>query len=187
MRCSWIYTLTLFRLLDSSPDYQPTASRDFDDILGTQGTPSIAKVARTRTVRQRYFSGWRVGAAVSTTAAMTLLVVNSIVTIWVWRNPTYQIEEWIGTLHEGKCEDTKDMSKWLHLAINASSTVMLGCSNYCMQYLSSPNIDELHEAHSKRRYLHIGVPNLRNLWSIAWDRSVLWVLLALSSVPLHLL
>jgi hypothetical protein len=56
-----------------------------------------------------------------------------------------------------------------------------------MQVLSAPNREELVQAHAKRYWLHIGVPSLRNLRYIGKDRSIIWCLLFLTSVPLHLL
>ncbi|KAH7062665.1 hypothetical protein B0J12DRAFT_564431 [Macrophomina phaseolina] len=56
-----------------------------------------------------------------------------------------------------------------------------------MQVLSSPTRNELVRAHNKKIWLHIGVPNTRNLWHIGKDRAVLWILLFCSSVPLHLI
>lgn len=55
-----------------------------------------------------------------------------------------------------------------------------------MQILSAPNRAELDRAHTQRIWLHIGVPNLRNLRHIGRSRLVLWLLLLFTSVPLHL-
>lgn len=178
------------------PDYKPVGFHDFDEILTSISTPTSAidkrkllsnSTLRTRTTRRRYFSGWKVGAAASFVTATILLVVNTTIAIWGWEIPNYNIDNWIGTLYEGSCQETKSTSRWLHLVINVLSTIMLGCSNYCMQYLVFPNWDELVEAHGRRKWRHVGVPNLRNLANISWDRSILWDLLALSSAPLHLL
>jgi hypothetical protein len=56
-----------------------------------------------------------------------------------------------------------------------------------MQVPSAPSRAELDRAHAQRYWLHIGVPNLRNLGRIATKRGLTWVLLGLSSAPLHLL
>jgi hypothetical protein len=56
-----------------------------------------------------------------------------------------------------------------------------------MQVLSAPNRAELDHAHAQQHWLHIGVPNIRNLKRIAPKRKVVWFLLGLSSAPLHLL
>ena len=52
-----------------------------------------------------------------------------------------------------------------------------------MQCLGSPTRDEIDKAHAKGRWLDIGVPTMRNLLNINAKRTVLWVLLALSSAP----
>ena len=65
---------------------------------------------------------------------------------------------------------------------------MLLCgSNYVMQVLAAPNREEVDRAHAQRRWLHIGVPNLRNLRYIRRERVIIYMFLFLSSVPLHLL
>lgn len=42
-------------------------------------------------------------------------------------------------------------------------------------------------AHTRSKWLDIGVPSVRNLWQIPRLRMVLCLCLVLSSVPLHLL
>lgn len=79
------------------------------------------------------------------------------------------------------------MNTGIHLAINALSTILLSSSNYCMQCLSAPTRKELDNAHSKGKWLDIGVMSTRNLRGIATKRVVLWWLLGISSLPLHLL
>ncbi|KAI4197238.1 MAG: hypothetical protein LQ350_006069 [Teloschistes chrysophthalmus] len=78
------------------------------------------------------------------------------------------------------------MSMWLHLAINILGTALLSASNYCMQCLSAPNRQEVDRAHQRQVALDIGVPSLRNLRHISRKRLLLWILLAISSIPLHL-
>ncbi|KAF2846689.1 hypothetical protein T440DRAFT_405013 [Plenodomus tracheiphilus IPT5] len=56
-----------------------------------------------------------------------------------------------------------------------------------MQVVSAPTRAELVRAHSRRVWLHIGVPSLRNLRYISRARALVWFALFLSSVPLHLL
>ena len=105
----------------------------------------------------------------------------------IWASARYKVVERIGTILDGSCEKTKNLSLWLHLAINALSTILLGASNYCMQCLSSPTRQEVDKAHSQGIWLDIGVPGIRNLRRISRRRLVLWMLLTLSSIPLHLL
>ncbi|KAH7392189.1 hypothetical protein DE146DRAFT_661877 [Phaeosphaeria sp. MPI-PUGE-AT-0046c] len=56
-----------------------------------------------------------------------------------------------------------------------------------MQCMTAPTRGEVDRAHAARRWLDIGVPSFRNLRRIGRDRLVLWLLLGLSSLPLHLL
>ncbi|KAJ4357542.1 uncharacterized protein N0V89_002118 [Didymosphaeria variabile] len=54
-----------------------------------------------------------------------------------------------------------------------------------MQRLVAPTRKEIDDAHSTRKWLDIGMPSVRNLASISKVRMVIWVLLGLSSIPLH--
>ncbi|KAJ9636341.1 hypothetical protein H2199_008016 [Coniosporium tulheliwenetii] len=74
-----------------------------------------------------------------------------------------------------------------HVLINILSTIMLTASNYCMQLLSAPTRDEVARAHRHGQGLDIGIISLRNLRYISKRRTALWLSLALSSIPLHLL
>lgn len=56
-----------------------------------------------------------------------------------------------------------------------------------MQCLSSPTRSEIDKAHGQGIWLDIGVPSIRNLRRLSTTRIVLWWLLAISSIPLHLL
>lgn len=117
--------------------------------------------------------------------AASVLLLNCILTIVV--NAKHDLQGGYGTLQQGDCSKTKRLDLWLHLLINVLSTLLLGASNYTMQCLSAPTREELDNAHTQGRWLDIGVPSVRNLASVAPWRSVLWILLLLSSIPLHLL
>ncbi|KAG8526565.1 uncharacterized protein KY384_008766 [Bacidia gigantensis] len=56
-----------------------------------------------------------------------------------------------------------------------------------MQYLSSPTRKELDRAHAAGKWLDIGAPTLKNLLFIKPRRSMTWLSLALSSIPLAIL
>jgi hypothetical protein len=137
--------------------------------------------------RLPFLSGWRVGALVSLIGATLVFILNLSVTIYVWTGPYKKLDGAIGTLYEGSCAKTRHLNVWIHLLVNVLSTLLLGASNYCMQVLSAPNREELVRAHGRRIWLHIGVPSLRNLRHIGRPRAVLWLILFLSSMPLHLL
>jgi hypothetical protein len=81
-----------------------------------------------------------------------------------------------------------------HLAVpygllfsTSSSRLLLCDSNYCMQVLCAPDTAELDRAHAQRYWFPICVPNVCNLKRIAPKRKLTWVLLGISSAPLHLL
>lgn len=135
--------------------------------------------------RRFAFNGWRVGVTICASTAASVLVINIGLTIWA--SAKNGLLHGLITIQDGSCQKTKNLSLWLHLAINALSTSLLAASNYCMQCLSSPTRVEIDRAHSRHIWLDIGVPSVRNLRNIAKSRIVLWWLLAFSGIPLHLL
>lgn len=115
---------------------------------------------------------------------IAVLIINTVCTvvasIFSWNNPN-------GNIHQGTCSSVKSLNLWLHMAINIMSTAVLGASNYCMQIIVSPTRVDVDRAHRSGRWFDIGVPSWRNLRMIPWCRRCFWVLLGLSSMPLHLL
>jgi hypothetical protein len=93
----------------------------------------------------------------------------------------------MSTIYTGDCKRVETTDTWIHLAINALSTLLLSGSNYCMQCLSAPTRAEVDAAHARKKWLDIGVPSIRNLRNIGRKRVFLWWCLGLSSVPLHLI
>ena len=125
------------------------------------------------------------GVALCAFAAGTVLLINLVVTIWGVAE--FGVHGTLVTIQDGDCSKSKKLSLWLHLAINILSTLLLGASNYCMQCLSSPSRAEIDSAHSQQIWLDIGVPSVRNLRRVSWNKVILWWLFAISTVPLHLL
>ena len=117
-------------------------------------------------------------------SALFATLVNMAFMIWA---STRGFEGGIATIQEGDCSMTKKLDLWLHLGINLLSTLLLGASNYTMQCLSAPTRDEINKAHRQRNFLDIGIPSVRNLRRISGRRMTLWWLLAMSSIPLHLM
>ena len=132
-----------------------------------------------------YFQGWRMGITLCAVTAGSVLIVNVVLNVFA--SIKYGVHDGLGTLQEGSCHTTKNLSLWLHLAINVLSTLLLGASNYCMQCITSPTREELDIAHGQHVWLDIGVPSVRNLRRTATSKAALWYLLAASSIPLHLL
>ncbi|KAM0794745.1 hypothetical protein BDR22DRAFT_826699 [Usnea florida] len=135
--------------------------------------------------RLRKLQGYHFGVLWCAGVAALVLIINLILTIWAVAK--LGVQDGFGTLYDGSCKRTTSLTFWLHLAINVLSTLLLGASNYSMQCLSSPTRSEIDKAHSQGIWLDIGVPSVRNLRRLSTTRIVLWWLLALSSIPLHLL
>jgi hypothetical protein len=141
--------------------------------------------ARRRTHIQRIFgdrfTGWRFGALHFGAWAVVVFLINLIVTIWG------SSAKRSGILLEGDCDRIETLNTGLHVFINVLSTILLSGSNYCMQCLSAPTRKEVDKAHAQQKWLDIGIPSLRNVRHLSWQRVGLWVMLALTSLPLHLL
>ena len=160
------------RLLDISPTSSSTSN-------ATRNT----SVSRTQS-RWQKLQGWRVSILLCTLIAFFTFLVNLALAIWA---SSKGLEGGVATIQSGDCNTTKKLDLWLHLVINLLSTMLLGASNYTMQCLSSPTRDEIDKAHRQRIIVDIGIPSIRNLKRISWGKIVLWWLIALSSIPLHLL
>lgn len=141
--------------------------------------------SRRKESKHEYFQGWHMGVALCACTAGTVLFINLVVTIW--GAARFGVHGSLVTIQDGDCSKSKKLSLWLHLAINILSTLLLGASNYCMQCLSSPSRAEIDSAHSQHIWLDIGVPSVRNLRRVSWNKVILWWLFAISTVPLHLL
>lgn len=131
------------------------------------------------------FSSWKIGVSINAAMTTAVLLVNIVLTVWA--SSKFGLEGGIGTAYYGDCNTVSSWSFWLHILINGLSSILLGASNYGMQCASAPTRRECDRAHSKGDWLDIGVPSVRNLTKISWQRSLLWALLALSSTPIHFL
>ena len=114
-----------------------------------------------------------------------ILLVNFALTLWGVKHYAYL--HGVATIYQGSCAFVKRLDLWLHLLINLLSTGMLMASNYCMQLQAAPTRRNLDKAHEAEDWLDIGVPSLRNLRYIGNWRRFSWLLLALSSLPVHLM
>ena len=134
-----------------------------------------------------WYTGWHVGVLACATSVVVVLLINIGLTIYAATNPEYKMEEGVGTLYSGSCDKSKTMGLWLHLGINALSTLLLSGSNYTQQCLAAPTRSEIDAAHARRRWMDIGVPSIRNLFRIKAERALLWIAIGITSIPLHLL
>ena len=116
---------------------------------------------------------------------IAVFVTNVGLTIWAMSG--FGARSQNANIYEGSCSTSKNIAFWLHLLINALSTLLVAASNFCMQCLSSPTREEIDRAHCRGTWLHIGVPSYTNLRKISFARCILWFMFAISSIPLHLL
>jgi hypothetical protein len=146
---------------------------------------SHTPTARSGREKRRKLQGWRFGVACSAWVAFTVLMMNLILTIYA--AVKFGTDDGVGTAFTGQCERVNSWTTWLHILINALSSILLSASNYTMQCLCSPTRAEIDKAHAKGDWLDIGVASVRNIFRIRYTRRILWWFLALSSVPIHLL
>ncbi|KAH8659855.1 hypothetical protein BX600DRAFT_51176 [Xylariales sp. PMI_506] len=88
---------------------------------------------------------------------------------------------------EEDCSTTAKVNLFLHFLINVVSTIVLASSNFFMQVLSSPSRDEIDRAHAYLRSMDIGIPSVKNVRLVSRFKQICWVVLFLSSFPIHLL
>lgn len=152
-------------------------------------TTALEKVTffeSSSTQKAKRFEGWRFGVLVCTSSTAFVLVVNVCLALWAagklgWARDGQPI------LYEGNCSKASKLSTALHILINGMSTALLCASSYCMQCLSAPTRQELDLAHKRQTWLDIGVLSPRNIKSVSKSRRVRWLILGLSTIPLHLM
>jgi hypothetical protein len=136
--------------------------------------------------KRRYrFKSWKVGVTTAAAATTTVLLVNLVLTVWA--SVRFGLDGGIGTVYVGSCATVNAWSFWLHIMINGLSSLLLSASNYTMQCVTAPTRRECDLAHAHGDWMDIGVPSVRNLFRISWQRRTMWALLAFSSTPIHLL
>lgn len=151
------------------------------ELATTERNQGLVKAVTS--LRQR-LRGWRFGVLLASAMASLVLVVNCVAAITI--HTKYGTHDGVSTAFEGDCHIANQWSLGLHVAINALSSLLLSASNYTMQVLNAPTRSECDKAHGRGDWLDIGITSLRNITRITWPRRVLWMLLGLSSVPIHL-
>lgn len=135
---------------------------------------------------------WRIWSSRRSRALMLqisliLVVLFSNLSLTIFAIRHYGSKNGVGLIYEGDCTTVANFNLWLHLLINFLSTGMLSASNFCMQLQAAPTRDDIDRAHDKGRYVDIGVPSLRNFQFISTWRRLTWILLAVTSLPIHFL
>ncbi|XMA11573.1 hypothetical protein WAI453_004364 [Rhynchosporium graminicola] len=177
-----------------SPEWKapPVSFKCTDDVLSLEqerknprSTKSFNVSVNKRIRNIKWCNGWHLGAVYCCVFVAASLFLNLTVTIWASKK--FGLSAGIGTIHRDACPVIKKIGLWVHIAINILSTILLGASNYCMQCLCSPTRKEVDKAHACNTWLDIGIQSFRNLRKVRRSRAILWLLLAVSSIPLHLM
>ncbi|KAI3335199.1 hypothetical protein F4824DRAFT_489689 [Ustulina deusta] len=134
------------------------------------------------TFREKY-PGWRLGGLILSILSV-VVTVGLLVALVVFSKLSD-----FGSSHvvfEGSCDSVSSMSIGIQFAINVISTTILASSNFFMQVIAAPTRRDVDKAHGKRKSMEIGVLSLSNLSSIPGLKVTLFLILGLSSVPIHL-
>ena len=145
----------------------------------------LRSATEDRLKRSRFY-GWRMGVLFGSCMSAFVLCCNLIVVV-IGSRAHFGFQDGIANVRYGKAESISRWSTFFHILINAGSTILLASSNYTMQVLCSPTRHDIDTAHSNGRWVDIGLLSFRNLKVIPRKRVALVLLLAFSSIPLHLL
>ncbi|KAH9238249.1 hypothetical protein K456DRAFT_1827108, partial [Colletotrichum gloeosporioides 23] len=74
----------------------------------------------------------------------------------------------------------------IHLILNVLSGVVLASSNFFMQICNAPSRREIDAAHAKRDWLDVGIPSWRNAFRLSWFKLTAWLVLFLTTIPVHM-
>lgn len=164
----------------------PNCTQDREHLVWSNPSLSSLKLSTHHDSKRR----WVRGVLICTYAAFGVLIVNIILTIVAAAVAVAghgQRTMSSATIYKGSCDRTKEWTTGLHLLINVLSTIVLGASSYCMQCLTAPSRADVDRAHGKRVWLDIGVASVRNLAWADWPRLTLWLVLLVTSLPIHLM
>lgn len=160
----------------------PLISRE-ENVREAQSAPEDSKLKAK--LKLKGLQAWRFTVASGALAGILILSVN-IITLGAVYGQSELVNNSLA-LPAGPCGRARATSLGAHVIINILSTILLAYSNFSMQCLSSPTRKEIDMAHSKQKWLHIGVPSLRNVFFVSRKKAALWIILGASSFPLHMI
>lgn len=135
-------------------------------------------------VYNNVLAGWRAGLLRAFVFSLAALIVNIVVFLWLFLH--FNTTGGIGLLSTSNCTEVGAIQTAIKISLNVVSTLILGASTYAMQGTTSPTREEVDRAHKKGRWLEIGTQSWRNLSYVSKKNVSIWVVLALTSLPLHL-
>lgn len=165
--------------------YTDALLSDRDYVCQRERAASSPDRQRLKSARPR----WQIGIRWCTFAAFVVLLLNCLFLLVNEQKagfPPLNDNQGRRVLYNGRCDTVRKLNTGIHLVINILGTVLLGASNYCMQCMGAPTRAEVDKTHKRFGYVDIGVSGIRNLFHVRKLRVLLWLSLALSSFPLHL-
>jgi hypothetical protein len=178
--------------LSASSTLRSETYDEHKDRNASYSTISVEEVQASRTRKWNLLSfqaGWRPAVYGCIVCCMVSFWINLLLTVVVITKYGVDSSGRL-TFYHGNCDTTKNLNTWIHVFINAMSTVILSSSNYVQQVLSAvtrEEVDAAHEGRRRSRWADIGVPSMFNICLLDRRRVLLWYLLIFSSLPLHLL
>lgn len=135
---------------------------------------------------RHYFNdGWR-GQMIRVSLLSTLIWIIIII-IYIVLFAAFGSTNGSGTLMTGTCHFVQRTNSGIHAVLNVFTSLMLSASNFAMESLCCPTREEIDTAHAHKKWFGIGGLRLRNFRFVGKARLILWILLVITSAPLHLL
>ena len=132
-----------------------------------------------------FVSGWHAGLNRAFLLSSCAFIFNII--IYAWLSSTHEVRAGTATIMNGSCTTVGNSLTGVRVGLNIISTMVLSASTYAMQGMTAPTRQEVDKAHAKGIWLEIGTHSVKNLFYLKKRNSWIWFLLALTSVPFHLL
>ena len=178
-RSSYAQLHTPTAMKDRISENSPSIDRGSGEYLSRESstTESFKRPIRFR------IASWRF--TIITGLSTTILVLICNIAIIAWAYATLGRDNTV--MYEGSCDRMKTIDTWSHLGINVLSTLVLGASNAAMQLIVAPSREDVRKAHAQSRTVDIGIHGLRNWRFMSRRRRSIWILLLVTTIPLHLL
>lgn len=152
--------------------------------MGSRGTlEGMLGNGKKGSKARKFMTGWRGGIALNMSLAVVCLLVAIVAVILA--ATTKRLSGQPETIFEGKCGRARSIDLGLHALINVFAFFFIAAGNYVAQVLASPTRTEVQSAHSKQKWLDIGIPSLRNLAGISKGRGLLCAVIVLAAVSIH--
>ncbi|PLB44451.1 hypothetical protein P170DRAFT_417088 [Aspergillus steynii IBT 23096] len=167
-----------------------TSKEENRSSVGRSALSRVSLLVPKKLRHENYEAGreWTRGTLLWTYGVGAILVLNIIVTVIASTIGEPSESGFMATsIYRGSCSVSSHWTTGIHAFINILSTLLLAGSNYTMQCLAAPSRADIDSAHQRRRWLDIGVFNIRNLSVMSKRQRVLWGLLLLSSTPIHMI